>query len=1710
MPIKTRFRLLTSSGLSALMGIMPPAQALAGSSLPTGGTVAAGSATVQSSTTSLTVNQTSDRAVINWQGFSIGAGNSVTFVQPGSTSATLNRVTGDTPSSIAGSLASNGSVYLINPNGIQITSGGVVKTGSGFVASTLDLADSDFMAGRNSFSGAGASKGVVNNGAIATGPGGFVALLGGTVANNGVIVAPLGSIGLGSGEQAMLDVNGGQFLQVAIPTRATMADGQALVTNAGKLRASGGQVVLTAATARSAVRDAINMPGSISAGTVSGRNGSIMLGGGAGGIVRVTGALKATSRKNTGGKVSITGKQIAVNGATIDVSGANGGGSVSIGGKGTANQADSVSLDAASSLHADATGAGNGGSVVLWSTGLTTAHGLITATGGSNGGSGGSVETSGETVNFDAITVNTRAPAGHAGTWLIDPTDLTIDATAAAAIDAALINNDVTLTTSAAGVPAATGVLGATGNTTGSGQGDITVASPLSWSSAHALALNAYNAIIIDAPITIAGAGTLNLNYNAAQVGNLSFGLSNTGFTGSVSYTGVGGALNVNGIGYTLLYSMSDVGTINNNLAGNYALAGNLDAGSSTYSAAVVGGPTLSFSGAFDGLGHTISNLTIHDPTENGYLGLFGQASGTIRNTGLLNVSVSGGPNGSLGGFYNALNIGSLVGDSTGAISQSYATGSVSGGPGNEKIGGLVGTGDGSISQSFAHVSVSGQSAEYVGGLMGYGAATISQSYATGDVSGDVNGGLWSTSIGGLVGYSLGAISQSYATGAVSGGDHSGLVGGLVGQSFATISNSYATGAVSAKTYSSDIGGLVGYSSGNISLSYATGTVTGGYASNTLGGLVGSADGNMTISLSYATGAVTAGDASSFIGGLLGIAPFSNSGITIADSHATGAVNAGNSSAAIGGLVGLSDSNTSITRSYATGDVTAGASAQYIGGLVGSNAGTISQSHATGAVKGGDYATDIGGLAGTTGGTTVSITGSYASGSVAGGYNASSIGGLVGDNETISTIENSHATGAVTGGDTSYQIGGLVGINRGTVDMSYATGLVSAGTGVTAVGGLVGFNDAYASVTYSAATGNVTVADGSTQIGGLAGYNGGYIYNYSYSSGAVSAAGASSYIGGLVGFNDAGSAIGVVWATGNVSAGDGASFIGGLAGLNIGYVLQAYAWGSVTGGAGSHDIGGLVGSNYNSNGEGTISQSYSAGSVSGGSGAYNIGGLAGSAVSTDISQSYWDTVTSGQASSSGGAGLTTAQLKDLAAQPDGGSIIDSNHLGAPFLVGGGSYPVFFLTNQPTSITYTTANGTTVQYGNFTLADLGSVTFSGNPANLGGIVSLYTTDTNGVLSGLVTNPTQYLPAGTYYEGVSSLTGSAQSQYVLATSGNTIGTIVINPAPVTVTGSQIYNGGTSILGSGLTVSGLLNNDPTLIVVGISATGALSSANASQTAQSVTLGAGNVGGLALSGTGASNYTLVGATANVTITPASLVITPSAQVKTYGQTGSSSTATAFSETGLVNGDTITGLSLASSGLAATAVVGSYNLTGSAATGTGLGNYAITYATGTNALSVTPASLTYVADSATRYVGIDNPAFTGRVTGFVNADSLASATTGSLVFTSPATAASPSGTYGIFGSGLSATNYIFVQASGNATALSIKNLDVPDNVLTGSYFPDRVTPMIKVSNGGVPLAQGAVAGGRFDNADQAEFVIAPWVASSSTQNPGSPWMQGR
>ncbi|WP_411877317.1 filamentous hemagglutinin N-terminal domain-containing protein [Polaromonas sp. YR568] len=289
--------------------------------LPQGGVVAAGSASISGGAASTTITQTSQNAVINWQSFGIAAGQSVQFVQPGASAVALNRVLGADPSSIMGSLSSNGKVFLLNPNGILFGGGASVNVG-GLVASTLSISDANFMAGQYTLSNPGDGA-ILNQGTINAADGGYVALLGRNVSNQGVISARLGTVVLAAGNAMTLDVAGDGLLNISVAQGSV----NALIQNGGMISAAGGSVLLTAQGAGNLLQTVVNNTGVIQAQTIASRNGRIMLlGDMQTGTMNVGGTLDASAPNGgNGGFIETSAAHVNVlDGARITTAAASG------------------------------------------------------------------------------------------------------------------------------------------------------------------------------------------------------------------------------------------------------------------------------------------------------------------------------------------------------------------------------------------------------------------------------------------------------------------------------------------------------------------------------------------------------------------------------------------------------------------------------------------------------------------------------------------------------------------------------------------------------------------------------------------------------------------------------------------------------------------------------------------------------------------------------------------------------------------------------------------------------------------------------------------------------------------------------------------------------------------------------------------------------------------------------------------------------------------------------------------------------------------------------------------------------------------------------------------------------------------------------------------------------------------------------------------
>jgi filamentous hemagglutinin family protein len=238
--------------------------------LPTGGSVEAGSGSISQNGNAMTINQGSDRLAINWNSFSIGAGNSVTFNQPNSSSVALNRVLGSEVSVIQGALNANGQVFLVNPNGVLFSPTAQVNVGS-IVASTLDISAADFMAGNYRFEGH-SSNAIINQGNIQAANGGSIALIAAQIINTGNLTANGGNVLLGAGSRVTLDLGG----PVKLDVEEAAID--ALIEQGGAIRADGGRIYLTAKAAGDLARTVINHTGITEARTLStGDKGEIVL-----------------------------------------------------------------------------------------------------------------------------------------------------------------------------------------------------------------------------------------------------------------------------------------------------------------------------------------------------------------------------------------------------------------------------------------------------------------------------------------------------------------------------------------------------------------------------------------------------------------------------------------------------------------------------------------------------------------------------------------------------------------------------------------------------------------------------------------------------------------------------------------------------------------------------------------------------------------------------------------------------------------------------------------------------------------------------------------------------------------------------------------------------------------------------------------------------------------------------------------------------------------------------------------------------------------------------------------------------------------------------------------------------------------------------------------------------------------------------------------
>ena len=392
------------------------AMAASATAAPVNPVIVNGQVTFARDGNALTVTN-SPNAIINWSSFSIAQGELVRFVQQSGNSSVLNRITGQDPSVILGTLQSNGRVFLINPNGIVFGAGSQINVG-GLVASSLAISNADFLSGNRRFAADGPAGQVSNQGAITTPSGGQVYLIAPDVNNTGIITTPQGETVLAAGHSVQLVDSSNPGMHVVVSAQKDQA------LNLGTVIAQGGNIGIYGAL--------VNQRGTLNANSaVVGANGKVVLKSSATTLLEA-GSVTTATGVDCGGDIQVLGEQVGVMGnARIDASGQRGGGRVLVGGDSQGKtpavlnaRQSYVSQDAR--IAADALASGDGGKIVVWGNDTTRVYGTLSARGGAASGKGGLVETSGHFLDVAGARVDTRAANGTAGFWQLDPANILV------------------------------------------------------------------------------------------------------------------------------------------------------------------------------------------------------------------------------------------------------------------------------------------------------------------------------------------------------------------------------------------------------------------------------------------------------------------------------------------------------------------------------------------------------------------------------------------------------------------------------------------------------------------------------------------------------------------------------------------------------------------------------------------------------------------------------------------------------------------------------------------------------------------------------------------------------------------------------------------------------------------------------------------------------------------------------------------------------------------------------------------------------------------------------------------------------------------------------------------------------------------------------------------------------------------------------------
>ena len=1113
LPLRRTWPISLCVGL-AVGSIVFSGDALAGG--PTGGVVVGGTGSITQSGNSTIINQASQKLALNWQTFNVGANESVLFNQPGRSAVALNRILDQNPSQIFGRISSNGQIFLINTHGIIFGATAQMNVG-GLLASTLDLTPNDFLAGHYNLNATGAGAGIVNHGLIQAASGGSVALVGGSVLNDGLIFANYGKINLDGADHAVLDFDGNGLINIQITgeLKQRLDQREAAVTNKGTLRAEDGTVVLQASATKDLFTGLVNNTGVIDASGISTDGGVVRLVGN-GGNVESSGSINV-SGVHGGSAQLLSDRNVGVTGGSIDASGVLGGGDIRVGGGWQGGEglqtAAATYVAPGAVLKADATQRGDGGSVVVWGNDVNNFYGSISARGGALGGNGGRVETSSHYGLDVHGGVDASAPQGKAGIWLIDPYNVTISSGADANTGTA-----PNYTASGAGSVVNAGGIGAalTGGTNvfvftntaanGSETGNITLSAPISAIGAGSLYLEAVGSILLDSTITGKNAGSpLNVflwaNYGGAAAGTTysSNAVCATcqvviGSTASAGITTYGGNVDIRtgdntnaGGGLQLGSSGTITGSIN-------AGSGSLSVTSTGISQQAAGASNILAGAAnFDGGAGAISLAN----TGNIFSGVV-----SLHNSGSNAVTLDNGSNAlqlgtsSVGSGTLTVNAGSIT--QNGAITQASAAGAASFNASNAIT--LNNTGNsftGAVGLTGSNVS-----------LVNSKATVLGSTTASGTLSVTSNGAMSQT----------GVLS---ATGLATFTQNSTTAGATQDIDLGSQNNSLQNGV----TFAAGTGAGIN----NLSLKNtdaAPGTLT----------LPASVAGNLT--LNYTTASLTAPVVS--VGGVLDLT--AAGGIRIGSNITTTGAQAYHSAVTLGSNATLATTNGNVSFDSTVDNanttarnltVNAGSGAVTFGGAVGGNAtngalGTLAV-NSTGttsfnaAVQAASLTTNVGGSTVLGGVVTTAGTQTYGDAMTL-GANATltgttvSLAAVTGAGNNLTVTGNAVLAGPVSGVN-ALQVSGTTNLNTASVSTSGSqtySGAVTLGvnsmlasSGIGAIGfgskvdgahaltvntgGTTSFGDAVGGTT--ALTSLTTDTGGSTMLGGNVTTSGAQAYN---------------------------------------------------------------------------------------------------------------------------------------------------------------------------------------------------------------------------------------------------------------------------------------------------------------------------------------------------------------------------------------------------------------------------------------------------------------------------------------------------------------------------------------------------------------------------------------------------------------------------------------